>query len=486
MEHEQLLRRWAGLWRSIISSCLGKTYRPYCRYIRALDFRNLQTLFEDVRFTGRISQRFFAGELASVYIERDLVFNKSSPHARKTIRHVDVFPTLNKIGEAITQNTTLLEELAGHFSSKFLSRWVSRSPRLQSLVLWDGAALDMGLEEAIREHCPFFRSLTIHGWVEKDTDQEFATFLVGLRPHSLGHLEIISHSYIADLSLSALPYHAESLTELRLNGLIEGAILSLGKLKTSTSIRTLVLEDLTGVLELETMQDDIFTEIVDWLSACQDLKDLTIKKFHDGPAILARVLSSGKVSLKKLSLDGYLVRRHAAAAFHVALGDQKQLQSVWLRGDGEDVTSYDLEIMVDGLCRVETLRELVLKDVSDEFEELHIIRLASQLPLLEDFWTSGGEVSHTVLPHLANLKYLKNLTLYALTQFRADHVLDFVSRLDRETQRGFNFSLMAAEVEYDLTDEEQSLIRDVIRDKVDGKFDFVLWRDAEPSDSEDD
>jgi hypothetical protein len=187
-----------------------------------------------------------------------------------------------------------------------------------------------------------------------------------------------------------------------------------------------------------------------------------------------------------LSLEGYVVRRHGSAAFHTSLSEQPELQSVWLKGDGEDVLSDDLDIMVDALCRLPNLRELVLKDVSDEFDESHIVRLALGLPLLEDFWTSGGDVSGDVLPCLASLKNLKSLTLYALTKFSAQEIVDFVSELDPQTQKGFNLSLMASDVEHDISEEEQGFIREILKTRLDGRFDFVLWREADPSDSDSD
>jgi len=84
------------------------------------------------------------------------------------------------------------------------------------------------------------------------------------------------------------------------------------------------------------------------------------------------------------------------------------------------------------------------------------------------------------------MKYLKNLTLYALTKFSAQDIVDFVSLLDAQTQRGFNLSLMAGDMDYDLSDEEQTFIRDLLKEKLDGRFDFVLWREAELSASDSD
>lgn len=50
-EQEALVGKWAMLWRSIILSSIdGKTYLPYCRFIRSLNLRDLGNLFEDTKF----------------------------------------------------------------------------------------------------------------------------------------------------------------------------------------------------------------------------------------------------------------------------------------------------------------------------------------------------------------------------------------------------------------------------------------------------
>jgi hypothetical protein len=484
-ERELLFRKWLQLWRSIVVSTLETTYKPYCRYIRILDFRNLFNLFEDIKFCN-FRDEFFSHGLEQFYYVREELFSRhmKGTSKRRAVQFMDPFPTLNAIGEAVTQKTTLLEELTGNLSRRFLPQWAARSPRLKSMVLWNGNALSDGVEDSIRDNCPTFASLTLVEWLESDADETFARFISGLRPNSLEYFELISFSNLGSLSFSAFSNHQSSLRELKLGSLHEDAILALGQLKGCTALRVLVLEDVRGTLQLEATQNHVFLEIVAWLSSCTELKDLTLKKFWDCPSILAQVLCAPDVLLTKLSVEGYKVTD--SATFHTSLPEQPQLQSVWLKGDGEDPPDSDIEIMVDSLCRLKNLHELVLKDCSDAFEEMHIARLALELPLLEDFWTSGQTVSSDILGYLGNLNYLKNLTLYALTEFTSQDIIDFISQLDEQKQRGFSLSLMASDTEYDLTEEEQNFIRELLKTKLDGRFDFVLWRDPDPSESESD
>ncbi|KAH0831639.1 hypothetical protein AYO21_01836 [Fonsecaea monophora] len=476
-EQAQFYRKWTVLWRSITLSSLDDhtTYKPYCRYIKTLDFRNLSLMLEDPKFTGPVRKQFFAGKLQPFHF----------PKTEYKRQVVDVVATVNAIGDAVTTKTTLLEEIDGHISPGFLPRWISRSPKLQTMVLWKGDALVNGAGAAIAEHCDNFHSLTLREWESPDADEAFATFLNELKPDTLSYFEMISNNNLGKRSFQALGRH-KTLQQLDLGSLNQDAVRNLNALRDCTEIQALKLEDKYGNVQLELRNNDVFLEVVDWLSSCRTLSELSLKKFFDGPALLSRVLCSPNVRLTRLSLEGYTVRHTNSQLFHTALAEQRSLESVWLKGIGEDTMPDDLSLMVEGLCNLTNLKELVLKDVSDEFSEEHIISLAVSLPLLEDFWTSGGEVSADILQPLANLKYLKNLTLYAMTRFTLSAIMEFLMSLDPERQKGFNLSLMAVDPDYDLAEESQEMIREYMRANLDGRFDFVLWRDAEPSDSEED
>jgi hypothetical protein len=50
------IQRWSILWRSIIASALDATLFPYCRYIRSLDFRDLEHLLDDDQFRAKVAK----------------------------------------------------------------------------------------------------------------------------------------------------------------------------------------------------------------------------------------------------------------------------------------------------------------------------------------------------------------------------------------------------------------------------------------------
>lgn len=489
---EEFFRKWTILWRSIILSSLPNsvTYKPYCRYLRMLDFRNLLNMIEDTRFQGKIQTSFYSGAMKP--------FKIFSSRRWKGRQFIDGAATINAVGEPLTNSVTQIEEIAGNISPTLLPQWLGRSPKLERLVLWNGNSLVQSAGESIAGTCDKFRSLTIREWrnltdeLRSASDQALtadklcALFLEALKPNTLHHFELISYNDIAAESFNALGRH-KTLRELTLNNLSGPAIETLSNLKECTELQTLVLEDNTKSIQLESLHNDTFVEVVQWLSSCSKLRDLTLKRFWDGPAILSQVLLSPTVKLTKLSLEEYLVHATSSRLFHTALSEQKTLEAIWLRGSGEDSVPDDLTIMVEGLSNVPHLKELVLKDVSDDFTEDHITQLALSLPELEELWTSGEYVSANLLTVLRNLRCLKKFDLYAISQFTSDEILDFLSQLDPVTQRGFQLSIMAADPNQgNLSEAEQDLIRDFIRTNLDGRFDFVLWRDVESSDSDSD
>ena len=89
-EAAEFYRKWTLLWRSITLSSLDGdfTYKPYCRYIKALDFRNLSAMLEDPKFAGSVKTAFFANKLRP--------FNFPKTEFRRQV--VDVVATVNAIG----------------------------------------------------------------------------------------------------------------------------------------------------------------------------------------------------------------------------------------------------------------------------------------------------------------------------------------------------------------------------------------------------
>jgi len=348
--------------------------------------------------------------------------------------------------------------------------------------------LSAGAEKTIKQACPEFKNLTIFEWsvpcllparcltlfrTDKDTDEHLSKFLQGLNENTLQSFELLSYSDIGVKSFCALCHHLGSLTTLKLSNLKNESIQALPMLGPLTNLRVLRLEDLQGTIQLQTANSDVYQAVTEWLCSCKHLEEINLKKFTDGPAMLTPVLCQDDIKLKKLSVEGYAMRQ--AREFHVALAQQSSLEGLWLKGDGDDATPDDLTALVDSLCQLHNLRDCYLKDVSDYFSDAHVTKLAENLTELEEFWTSGYPISDAVLKPIAKLKNLKALMFYAMTNFTFDGIKAFVEQMG-ETNKGLYISIMNADVEANLKDEQQKEIRELMSDKLDGTFEFTLWR----------
>ncbi|MCJ1373747.1 hypothetical protein MMC20_004976 [Loxospora ochrophaea] len=477
-QQDQIIIRWAELWRMIILSSLDLTAYPYCRYIRVLDLRNLKDLLDEPKFNrGAASKKFFAGELAQFNLERELMLTR----AKSSSWRLNTVAAVNEIGEVVTKQTPMVEELAGEISSEALSSWIPRLPRLQHLTLWRGAALAQGVGSLINTYCPVFKTLRFYDWSDSDADAQFAAFLNALRPQTLELLEIISQINIGAQTCQALNWHGESLKDLKLNSIKPEALPHLPLLNGCTSLTSLTLTEFMRPTDLENTQNDVFVELINWLRGCKHLQNITFRQFGSSPAILTSLLLESDIHLSKLELEGYVGKE--AREFHRALAHQKSLRSVVLKGDPDDLTTDDMEILVDSLCQLENLTDLRLKDISEDLRVNHIRQLARSLPVLEEWWTGGWEINDEIWDDVAALTSLKALELSAFSYFTAEGILEFVSKLG-PGNKGFVLSIMMASPDSDLTEEEQSLIREVLATQVEGRFDHTLARDPNVSEFE--
>jgi len=73
-----------------------------------------------------------------------------------------------------------------------------------------------------------------------------------------------------------------------------------------------------------------------------------------------------------------------------------------------------------------------------------------------------------------------------MTSFTFEGIINYISNL-QPGNSGLLLSIMSATIESQLNASEQAFIRDAIAEKVDGRFEFVLYREVESEfDSESD
>ncbi|KAL9106171.1 MAG: hypothetical protein Q9227_008763 [Pyrenula ochraceoflavens] len=315
-------------------------------------------------------------------------------------------------------------------------------------------------------------------------DAQFGRFLSGLPPNQLQDLEVISNHQLARESFRALNHHALSLKELKISNLREESLTSLDEFKDCTSLRTLRLDDLNGTTPLESRHNDIFLSLRTWLTSLPHLKSLHLQRLLDSPLLLHSLLLTPTIHLEKLTIIGYTAATQPARDLHSALAHHPSLTSLSIKADGDDMTPTDRNSLVTSLCKLPHLRELELKDISDEFTNSHITTLATHLPLLEYLWVSGDLITDAVLPALAQLRQLRTLMFMALTRFTVEALLDdFVANLEGPGNWGFNLNVLN-ECGEELTEDGVGVVREAIAAKVEGSFEFSNWRDPDVSEFE--
>lgn len=406
---------------------------------------------------------------------------------------LSIFIWLRIVAE-LTQHTPMAEEITGPgtvasrrtacrdgadlftVSASALTRWIPRLPRLRSLDLWDGKALeDERLASLITVHCPNFEDLSIYTWVGNDTDHKLSAFISDLPGDHLHGFKTLSGTGIAAESFLALNNHGQSLRVLKLF-LDHDAVPHLGLLKGCVRLETLDISDSSGAVDLEATQNDVFLEMVNWLRDCRDLRQLSFSKFRSAAALSARVLSNSDIKLEQLKLDSYMVKDQTA--FHVALTQQPNLTSLSLEGNSDDIFGDDRTVFVNSICHLEQLRYLRLIFRSDDVDLLtdpEIGKLADHLTNLEEFHTSGYGVTDAVLERVSGLGKLRSLSFPAVTAFTLNGLLDFISKLGPGNQE-LTFLIEMADPDSALTEQEQEIVREALLAKVGGSFGYLLLR----------
>lgn len=480
------LLKWALLWKSIIRSSLGNTAYPYCLYIRSLDLRNLTDLLEDPQFRDKALDNFFANDMAQFLKSQETPMKQKMRGAKVSYKKLDVTNVLELVGESITsyvsqaasenRTTVAVEDLSGNIRTTALANWTSRLSKLKSMTLWDGAVLDKSVAEAISESCHNFDDLTFFTCLRNDTDHNLASFFGGLRANTLRSFAALSAGALGPETLLSLNHHAKTLKKLKMDGLRSDAVKNLSFLQGCTAFESLELSDSDGTVDLEATENDVFLEVINWLGRCKGLQELLLRNFISGPKILTQVCLKNDIRLKKLQVVGYPLA--GSQDFHRALSHQTFLESLELRADPETAFRDDIDILVSSICRLTNLKYLDLLSTSDYFGTSEILTLAANLKQLEEVFFGGYDVTDAVWHGLSQLPNLRSLNIHAVSSFSFRAMQGFVSTL-QDTNRGLLLSIMNQQAENAISERQEKTIRQTIADRVDGKFEFTLFREPD-------
>ena len=99
----------------------------------------------------------------------------------------------------------------------------------------------------------------------------------------------------------------------------------------------------------------------------------------------------------------------------------------------------------------------------------------------------GGVVSDGIWPALSAMSKLKSLNILSLSLFSSTAIFEFIDTLRVESQQKFLLSIMNQDVEQNISERDQALIRINLAARVNGQFDYLLFReDALDSESDSD
>ena len=494
---KDLTIKWSLLWKSIIRSSLNSTAYPYCLYIRTLDLRNLTNLLEDTDFWQYGNETFFSADMSKYLDYQDSPAKKkikTRGGKKKTVANrIDIPRLLDVVGESISSFVfdsaanhgykTALEDITGQIGTTALQKWSGRLANLRSMTLYDGSVLDETVAESIFNQCPKFDDLTFFRCLPRDgVDRRLASFFSGLKSNSLRTFTALSANEVGPETLLALNHHSTSLKSLALDGLKSDAIQHLSLLQGCDQLESLDIHDAEGLINLEATENDIFTEVVEWLGRCEKLRELKVDSVLSAPAILTQVCLKNNIRLRSLVVNGYSLI--ANQDFHKAITQQTSLEELSLKADPEDAGRDDIECLVDSICCLKKLKELRLApDTADYFQTGAIAKLASHLPNLEFFSFSGFDIGDEIWTPIASLRHLKTLNIFGLSDFTEPGILWYISHL-QDSNRGLVLGIQAQNPIKALTTEELYDIEKALAAKVDGKLDYQLHRETDSSEED--
>ncbi|EKD14834.1 hypothetical protein MBM_07045 [Drepanopeziza brunnea f. sp. 'multigermtubi' MB_m1] len=479
------LFKWMLLWKSIIRSSLGSktTAYPYCLYIRSLDLRNLAELLEELPFRSA-QDEFFSDDMKQFL--RQVPMTLKMRGSKGSNKRLDIPMILELVGESITSYvshsasmnhaTVALEDISGIIGTMALAAWTARLSKLKSMTLWDGAVLDQSVAEAISANCFDFDDLTFFTCLKGDVDHNIASFFSGLRSNTLKSFTALIAHALGPETLLSLNNHSQSLKRLKLDGLRSATVKNLSLLQGCVALEAIELTDADGTVDLEVPENDIFLEVIAWLSNCNGLQELLLSRFVSGPKILTQVCLKNNIRLKKLKVVDYPLAGNQD--FHRALSHQTSLESLELRADPETAFRDDIDVLVSSVSALKSLKYLDLLSTSDYFSTTEILTLAEHLPLLEEIFFSGYDVTDALWPGVSRLPNLRSLNIHAVTSFSFNAILDYVSTL-QDTNRGLLLSIMNQKPENAMSERHERAIRQAIKNEVDGKFEFTLFREPD-------
>lgn len=225
--------------------------------------------------------------------------------------------------------------------------------------------------------------------------------------------------------------------------------------------------------DLELSHNDVFLKIIAWLKECRQLKILAFTNFPSATALMASIFFENNIQLTSLKYEGEVFPD--TKRFLPALANQTSLRFLSLQ-ESEDVKAWEpgaASVLAECLSKFVNLKDLRVSEMSENFSNRHIVRLARSLPELEVWSANGDLLDDGIWGAVASLRSLRRLNFCAPTVFTVDGILDFIDKLG-PGNKGLFLDVRNSARKFSW--KKQKLIQERITEKVGGEFDYYYKR----------
>jgi len=193
--------------------------------------------------------------------------------------------------------------------------------------------LNASVGSVIAKNCFSFDDLTIFACFNGDHDHELASFFTALRRDTLRSFVALNAAAVGPETLLSFNHHSKTLKKLSLDGLTPNALKKLSSVQECVALENLLIGGADRFFDLEATENDVYLEVITWLTRCSSLRDLSLKKLVNGPTILSQICLNNNVRLRKLEVTDYPLA--GSQDFHKSLTHQTTLESLHLKADAE-------------------------------------------------------------------------------------------------------------------------------------------------------
>lgn len=422
-------------------------------------------------------------------MERFLVLRDQPRSARSKRFPLDIPAITLKCAESITQSmgafadkhntaVALTHLEAPSVPTAIFEEWIERLRGLKSLRLRDGSTLNATVGEAINKWCPDFAELTCF----QCTSESMVPFLHALRQDSLQRFETFSYTSFDTKILLGLGRQSNSLRALHLRGLPSAAIRDLHLLSECTALESILLEKDTAFSDtLDSFSSEALKSIIEWISNCKALRELSFNHVRDALLVLSEVLQAPDIRLEQLVVRNcHMATATIAGETWSAIGQQSQLKSLTIGTQNDmldDLAFFQHPDLTDSVCRLSNLTTLNLMQAWLSTTE--ICKIAISLPSLEEFSFGGDLVDAVILQPLSALPNLSMLSINAITTFTFSDIRRFARSLDPTSNHGIQFDLLNQWYEDKLTEKQEAELTRYFAENLQGRFTIGYPNDPE-------